>query len=62
MFLISWPTTWVKLRDASFCRIKVKCKNFGKLLDAERPDGNCEAMEKTAGVFYFIWQFQEGVR
>jgi hypothetical protein len=55
MFWISWPTIWVELRGASFGRIKVKCKNFGELLDMERPDRNSEAMEKMAGMFLIVF-------
>jgi hypothetical protein len=55
MFLISRPTTWVKLRDVSFGSVKVKRKYFRQLLDTERPNGNCEAMEETAGEFLIVF-------
>jgi hypothetical protein len=55
VFLISWPTIWLKLRNASFGCVKIKCKNFGQLLDTERPNGNCEAKEETAGVFLVVF-------
>ena len=55
MFGISWPTIRVELRNASFCHVKVKRKNFGQLLDAERASGNREAVEKSAGVILVVF-------
>jgi hypothetical protein len=49
-FLVVWPAIWTILRNASLSGIKVKCKDFGQLLDTERPDGNCEAVEEKASV------------
>ena len=45
----------MELRNSSFRRIKVKCKNFGQLLDTERPNRNGEAMEKAAGVILVVF-------
>jgi hypothetical protein len=49
-FLVVWPAIWTILRNASPGDIEVECKNFSQLLDTERPDGNCEAVEEIASM------------
>ena len=55
MFWIFWATIWVRYRNACFGSIKVKGKDFGQLLYMERPNGNRETMEETAGVFLVVF-------
>ena len=50
LLLVVWPPVRIEPRDASFCCIKVKSKNFGELLDTKWPNGNREAVKETTSV------------
>jgi len=41
--------------------VKVERKDFGKLLDTERPNGSREAVKETTGIFSVVFTdtFQE---